>query len=60
MSQTGRKGVRLVKDKYYAAVIRHRGATYHLGMFPTTEDASRAYDEAARRLHGEFARPNAA
>jgi hypothetical protein len=29
-----------------------------VGFYSTAEDAARAYDDAARRLHGEFARCN--
>lgn len=39
----------------WAAAIRRDGRNVHLGFFAIEEDAARAYDEAARRLHGEFA-----
>jgi Demerecviridae HNH endonuclease len=40
----------------FLAVIGFRRKRTHLGVFPTKEEAMRAYREAAARLHGEFAR----
>jgi hypothetical protein len=42
----------------WQATIKVNRKSIYLGMFPTPELAARAYDDAARRLHGEFARLN--
>lgn len=44
--------------KSWGAAISRDGKEYRLGNFPTEEEAARAYDVAARILHGEFARLN--
>lgn len=49
-SKSGFKGVR-VRGSRFVSVIQ--GAS--VGRFPTAVEAARAYDEAARRLYGEFA-----
>lgn len=54
---TGYKGVRLEAGKW-RAVIKAYGVRKHLGYFLTPEQAARAYDAAAREMHGEFARLN--
>jgi hypothetical protein len=38
------------------AQIKHQRKQHHLGYFDTAEEAHAAYAEAARRLHGTFAR----
>lgn len=54
---SGYKGVSLDKCRgTWAANICQGWRTKFLGRFPTAELASAAYIEAAKRLHGEFAR----
>lgn len=42
----------------WRCVIKHHGKYIHLGRYSREEDAARAYDEAARKYFGEFARLN--
>jgi|SRR5215469_15056640 len=43
---------------YVATIKANRSSTIYLGIYSTADAAARAYDCAARRLHGEFARLN--
>lgn len=43
---------------YWQAQIMVSGHQQHLGYFQSEEAAARAYDEAAARLHGPYARRN--
>lgn len=51
------KGIR-ASGKKWRSRIRIDGKLIHLGYYLTPEEAARAYDEAAKELHGEFARLN--
>lgn len=56
---SGFKGVQFraqCTSRPWKAVIRAAGRAHHLGYFPTPEEAAAAYETAAIRLHGEFAR----
>lgn len=46
------------KDKTWRAEIKCNNIRYRLGSFKNKEDAARAYNIAAIRYHGEFARLN--
>lgn len=57
---SGYKGVSWKgRDKRWRATIRAMGKHIHLGTFDTPEAAADAYDKAALKYHGEFARTNA-
>lgn len=55
---SGAKGVRKRAKGKYVAVIGFDNKDHHIGTFDTLEEASRAYNEAAIRYHGEYAKLN--
>ncbi len=53
---SGYKGVHFRKDtRKYVAYINISGERQGLGLFSDPKDAARAYDEAAKSIHGSFA-----
>lgn len=56
---SGYKGVHFhKKTQKWTAQIRFNGALIHLGSFTSPERAALAYNVAAQKYHGEFARLN--
>ncbi len=51
------KGVQVIRNSIVAYIYPNGGSEY-LGSFKTHEDAARAYNEAAKRHYGKFARLN--
>lgn len=54
-SVSGFRGVSQLSDGRWRAVAKRDGRAYYGGRYEAPEDAARAYDELARKLHGEFA-----
>lgn len=54
-NSTGFRGVERSRRQFKAKIIVE-GKSIYLGLFPSPEEAYRAYCAAAKRLHGEFAR----
>lgn len=55
---SGYKGVTSAYGGKWEASVSANKIRHHLGVHLTPEDAARAYDRAAKQLHGEFARLN--
>jgi len=53
-NKLGLIGVRRTASGKFTAYCRGQ----YLGTFPTKESAAQAYDQVAKQLYGEFARPN--
>jgi hypothetical protein len=58
-SKSGIKGVHWYKQtQKWQVQIKALGKRYHIGYFKDIEEAKNAYNDAAKKLHGEFARLN--
>lgn len=57
-NSSGFVGVYAAGKMGFRAIAYSRGKNFHLGYFSTAEEAARARDVAAEKLHGEFAHIN--
>lgn len=55
---SGFRGVWKNSSGKYKAEIKYKSKKYHLGVYPTAGEAALAYNEAATRLHKDFASLN--
>ena len=57
-NRAGYKGVSLHRGGKYRADIGFEGKNLYLGLYEEKESAAEAYDNAARKIYGEYARVN--
>ena len=56
-NKLGIRGVYFYYKKYRVQICL-RGKHFFVGSYKTIEEATKAYDDAAIKIHGRFARPN--
>lgn len=56
--RNGLKGAYRLGQRWWQAVIVKHGKRFYLGCFATELEAHNVYSEAAKKVHGEFARAN--
>lgn len=54
-NRNGYKGTKLKPSGRFGASIRFNGISVYLGTFDTAKEAGHAYNQAARKLHADFA-----
>ncbi len=56
IGKSGIRGLSIAASGNWIARISYEGKSHHLGVFADKKEARAAYVEAAKRLHGKFAR----